>query len=104
MFTVFFESNLGSLKKPVDYLMGKQSLPEDRTQRWFILHGIRQLFLTQWDYLTENTSKDQMTAFLLKVKREERAALLLGLVDKWSELGADRAICKTLEDITGITI
>ena len=104
LFTVFTESNLGSLKKPIEYLKGETPLPGDRTQRWFILHGIRQLVLTQWDSLKENASGEQINAFLQKVKREERAALLLELVEKWSELGADMAICKTLEEITGIKI
>ena len=104
MFTVFTESDLGSLKKPIEYLKGETPLPEDRTQRWFILHGIRQLFLTQWKFLTKNTSKDKVLDFLLKVNREERASLLLGLVDKWGELGATKAILKTLEEITGIKI
>lgn len=104
MYTVFFESNLGLLQAPIEYLNGEAPLPEDRTQRWFILHGIRQLFQTQWESLLENASRNQIPAFLQKVKPEERAALLLGLVDKWSELGADKTICATLEDITGITI
>ena len=104
MFTVFFESNLGSLKKPITYLKGVEPLPENRTQRWFILHGIRQLFMTQWTFLKQNTSSNQICNFLQNVKREERAALLLELVEKWSKLGADKEICKTLEEITGITI
>ena len=102
MFTVFSESNLGSLGKPIEYLKGEISLPEDRTQRWFILHGIRQLFLTQWDTLIRDASGDKIPDFLLKVEREDRAILLLGLVEKWSKLGADKAILKTLEEITGI--
>ena len=79
-------------------------MPENRTQRWFILHGIRQLVLTQWEFLKQNASGEQINAFLQKIKREERAALLLELVEMWSELGADKAIFKTLEEITGITI
>ena len=104
MFTVFIESNLGSLKKPIVYLMGEAPLPEDRTQRWFILHGIRQLLLTQGNDLAPKTNHLKISAFLRKVKPEERAALLLGLVEKWSKLGADQTICETLEDITGIKI
>ena len=104
MFTVFFDSKLGTLKAPIEYLMGKRQLPKDRTRRWFILHGIRQLFLTQWEFLLQNASGSKIPSFLHKVKPEERAALLLGLVEKWGQLGADKEICQTLEDITGIKI
>ena len=104
MFTVFSDSNLGSLKEPIKYLTGKAALPKDRTRRWFILNGIRQLFLTQWEFLLQNASGNKIPSFLRKVKPEERAALLLGLVDKWGQLGADKEICRTLEDITGIKI
>lgn len=102
MFTVFLESGLGSLRDPLDYLMGVCSLPMNRTQRWFILHGIRQLFLTQWETLSQKLPSDKTLAFLQSVTPEERAALLLGLVENWSQLGASKAICQTLESITGI--
>ncbi|MCR5165044.1 MAG: AAA family ATPase [Thermoguttaceae bacterium] len=104
MFTVFVESNLDSLKLPIEYMTHKVPLPEDRTQRWFILHGIRQLVLTQLDFLKKNTTPEQILTFLQSIKREELASLLLGLVEEWGQLGASPAICMMLEEITGIKI
>ena len=105
MFPVFLNSNLGLLQPPLTYLNGRSALPKEPTKRWFILHGIRQLFLTQWEVLKKKTTPAKIQAFLLeKVSREERTAVMLGLVKKWGQLGADRAICQTIEEITGISI
>ncbi|MCR5165254.1 MAG: AAA family ATPase [Thermoguttaceae bacterium] len=105
MFPVFLSSNVGLLHPPLTYLNGRSALPTDPTRRWFVLHGIRQLFLTQWEVLKKKTTPARIQAFLLdKVSREERTAVMLGLVEKWGQLGADRAICQTIEEITGISI
>ena len=103
MFVVFLKTGLGNLKDPIRYLLGTYAMPKDRTHRWFILHGIRHLLLTQWETVLEKKSV-RIPEFLRSVSPEERATLLLGLVDKWGQLGADDTIIQTLEDITGIPI
>ncbi|MBR2003227.1 MAG: hypothetical protein IJ991_03470 [Thermoguttaceae bacterium] len=45
---------------------------------------------------------EEVNAFLKGLNPEERAAVLLGNVARWGELGADDAILATLKEITGI--
>lgn len=104
MYTVFSESKMGELKTPQYYICNPKEIPEERTQRWFILHAIRQsVLLNSADQLSlaECNSK-QINAFLSSLPAEERAAILLGLVSEWRNLGADQAILKTLKEMTGI--
>lgn len=103
MFPAFLSKDFGSIHEPFTYLKGKADLPKDKTKRWFVINGIRQMFLMQWDsILKQKITSTQANTFLGKVEPEERASLLLGLVNKWERLGAIQALLETLKVITGI--
>ncbi len=100
MFSVFLDTNLTNAQPWYEYVRDPYRIPEDMTQKWFILHQIRGTIYEPT--AATRVSPDQVNVFLYELTSEERAALLLGNLPRWGELGADAAILDTLKEITGI--
>ena len=50
----------------------------------------------------ESVTPEQVNAFLLSLPQEHRFALLVDMVDVWSQLGADESLLQSLVELTGI--
>lgn len=84
-------------------------MPDDRTMRWFICNQIHRSLCNQersendrqlWNSFTA----EQINDFLLSLKQEERASMLLDTVESWGKLGADPVILQTFTEMTGINV
>jgi MoxR-like ATPase len=98
------------------YLNGTARLPEDDSARWFVLNWIREELsrrlqehdLTHYDYVNEgpftveSVTPEQVNAFLLSLPQEHRFALLVDMIEVWSQLGADQSLLQSLVELTGI--
>jgi len=109
---VFAEvSNHGIEARPVtDYVFGGAPMPDERTAVWLIVRLLRDLVGSRAGEgyrefeaaLSQEGGTDQLNAFLLGLDGELRSAILVDLVDRWCELGADAAIVYTLRELLGL--
>lgn len=92
-----------------DYLTGAAELPQGDSARWFVLNWIRAELTRAFadtDYRDVvdqlSVSRAQVDQFLMGLPQEHRFALLVDMVDEWSNLGADDAMLQSLVELTGI--
>ena len=99
VFCAMAEASLSDLRPPVDYVCDPELLPMDDAARWFVLSAIRGLVARN-----EFPAVDHgvINRFLLALPPDHRFALLVGLVERWGELGAAPALLAALRDATGL--
>ena len=107
---------------PLVYLKDPTKLPETNTALWFVLHQLRtiveqhKIVANEDGIIVANPDSDYVVSpglrvtrsnidrFLTQVPQEHRFALLVGLVPEWSELGADKSMLRSLEEVTGMEV
>ncbi len=99
LFCAMAEARLGELRPLEDYLRDPSLLPQEDTARWFIINRIRVL-VKRKEF--PKTPFDLVQRFLEALPREFLFALLVDLVEPWSELGATRAMFDALTEVTGL--
>jgi MoxR-like ATPase len=99
LFCAMAEEKLGELRDVEDYLRSPSLLPESDTARWFIINRIRQL-VQRHEF--PNVGPEITQHFLEALPNEFRFALLVDLVEQWSNLGATGAMFDALAEVTGL--
>jgi MoxR-like ATPase len=98
VFCAMADASLGELHHPVAYVREPQLLPTPDAARWFVLSAIRSL-VARGELQVDATT---VNGFLLALPPDHRFALLVGLVNRWGELGADPALLVALREVTGL--
>jgi MoxR-like ATPase len=99
IFCAMAEEQINQLPSVLNCIKQPSTMPTDSTARWFVIHRVRVMLAA--GQLTELTP-DEVNAFLRHVPQEFRFALLVDLVPKWGELGADVALLEALREVTGL--
>lgn len=95
LFCAVAEDELAELRPLMDYVTMQVKLPEEPSKRWFLLRRLRELVET--DRLTD-VSPEIIDGFLQNISTEARFTLFVGLLEKWEQLGADKALMQTLRE------
>lgn len=104
VFGVFHEKQLSGLKETEYYILNPMELPSDTTVRWFLFHLIRSRVASRYYHSdSHELGTENWGRFFSALKSEEKAAMLIDLVEDWGELGLDDKILATLVEITGIS-
>ncbi len=99
LFCAMAEESLDDLLPIEQYLIDPTKLPASATARWFVIHRLRTV-VQRGELL--KLRGEQINEFLLAVPSEMRMALLIDLVEPWSELGAADAMLRSLHQVTGL--
>jgi hypothetical protein len=102
VFGVFLEKDFGNLEPPEFYVAHPGEFMEDITTRWFLLHTIRSRLIAGQYNDNSEISAETWNTFFKCLRGEEKAALLIGHVEQWGQLGLDEQILETLFEMTGI--
>jgi AAA domain (dynein-related subfamily) len=89
VFCAMAETGLGEVRPPLDYLQRPELLPREEAARWFVLSAIRGLVAREEALPVDG---DTINRFLHALPASHRFALLIGLAEHWSALGADAAL------------
>ena len=98
-FCAMAEESLAEILPIEDYFDAPEKLPEADTARWFVINRLRTL--VQRRELPPIPAY-KVSTFLAALPNEFRFAVLIDLVDRWSELGADESMFKALKEVTGL--
>jgi hypothetical protein len=99
VFCAMAEAELGILHPPLTYFEHPEHIPSDDASRWFVLSAIRSL-VGRRDALPVDA--DMVNRLLMSLPAEHRFALLVGMVERWGELGAAPAMFAALKEATGL--
>ncbi len=99
VFCAMAEAELGILHPPLSYFEHPEHIPSDDASRWFVLSAIRSL-VGRRDALPVDA--DMVNRLLMSLPAEHRFALLVGMVERWGELGAAPAMFAALKEATGL--
>ena len=115
LFCAMAEHEIATPRPLQEYLSGVASLPEEDSARWFLLNWIRSEVARHSHLIWEEAfgplettgplasiTGRQLSEFLMSLPQEHRFALLVGMTDTWSGLGADEALLKSLYEVTGL--
>jgi hypothetical protein len=100
IFCAMAEERIDKLLPVEQYFNNPALIPEGDAERWFLLSHIRRLVKAG---TLPAFPAETVNAFLLAVPEEHRFALLVDMVREWGLLGADQALFKSLQDVTGLT-
>ncbi|MBV8888129.1 MAG: AAA family ATPase [Alphaproteobacteria bacterium] len=99
IFCAMAENSIGTIRPPLDYLQRPELLPGEDAARWLVLSGIRSLVAQEESLLIDT---DTINRFLMAVPADHRFALMIGLVERWSALGAAPGLVAAFRDATGV--
>jgi hypothetical protein len=99
VFCAMAEASLADLRPPAEYISHPETLPAEDAARWFVLSAIRSIVARGGSLPVDAGAINQ---FLLYLPPEHRFALLVGLVDRWGDLGAAPALISALKEATGL--
>lgn len=99
VFCSMAEASLSGIRSLEEYFEDPSLLPESDTARWFIIHRMRTML--QRNELPPVTP-DALNRFLDALPQEFRCALMVDLVGRWADLGANQAMLNTLKEVTGL--
>jgi hypothetical protein len=99
VFCAMAEASLGDLHPPREYILNPEKLPTDDAARWFVLAAVRSLVARNEPL---SVGAGAVNRFLLSLPSEHRFAVLVGLVDRWGDLGAEPALIAALKEATGL--
>jgi MoxR-like ATPase len=99
LFCTMAEEKIADLLTVPEYFAHPERLPESDTAIWFVLSTIRnQIQLNQIKGIPEI----HVNNFLNALSTEQRIGLITGFIEKWTELGAEQSLLKTIREITDI--
>jgi MoxR-like ATPase len=107
IFCAMAEEAIEELRPLAEYIVAPDTLPTEPAARWFVLCRIRELVRRR--ALHEQLAgrggprelRRQVNRFLECLSLELRFALLVDLVDRWAEAGADEVLLDSLREVTG---
>ena len=76
-----------------------EKLPTADTARWFVINRLRTLIQRRE---LPPIRPDMVNRFLESLPNEFRFAVLVDLVDRWAEMGADNSMFVALKEVTGL--
>ena len=99
VFCALAEEELGELHPIEFYFESPHMLPGKDTARWFIINQLR-----RWIQQRELPpfEPEKVNSFLASLPSEFRFAVMVDLVDRWSEMGASQAMLDALREVTGL--
>ena len=100
LYCAMAEESLADLLPIEEYFADPAKLPKPDTARWFIINRIRTM--VRRDEFPSTIPPDQVNRFLQSLPREFCFALLVDLVQRWSDLGASGAMLGALKEVTGL--
>jgi MoxR-like ATPase len=100
MFCAITEESIANLKPIAHYVEHPEDLPKGEAARYFLLNRIRKLVESGNLKVDDPAVVDR---FFRALSQEHRLALMVDLVPKWAELGAEEAMYDTLFEVTGIS-
>ncbi len=108
VFCAMAEEAIAELRPLEEYIAAPHTLPPEPAARWFVLCRIRELVCrrTLHDHLAGRGGprelRQQVNRFLEGLSLELRFAVLVDLVDRWAEAGADEVLLDSLREVTGL--
>ncbi len=99
VFCALAEEQIGAMRPIEDYLMEPGLLPRTDAARWFILNCIRQ---NVRDSTLNHLKPRVVNRFLRALQPEQQLTVLTDLVERWGEMGADRAMLDLLKKVTAL--
>ena len=99
VFCSIIEENINAIIDPREYILNPSLLPKQNTKLWFVLSSIRKA-VKRDDF--KNIPSEKINIFIDILPMEQKAALLIDMVDKWVELGASDSLVNSLREIIGI--
>lgn len=99
IFCVMSDTNITQMPDVQACLLNPELVPREPSNRWFLIHRIRQMVETG---TLPFVGVDALNQFLRSLTQEFRFALLVDLVPRWGHLGAKPAMLDTLKEVTGL--
>ena len=99
VFCALAEELIGAMQPPAYYVEHPDALPKSEAGRWFILNCIRQQVR---DGTLLDVKPRNIDSFLRGLPPENQLTLLTDLVERWGELGADKAMFDLLKSVAQI--
>ncbi len=99
VFCALAEEQIGAMLPIEDYIGRPELLPKTEAARWFVLNCIRQHVR---DGRLAHVKPRTINKFLRSLPDEGQLTLVTDLVDKWGELGADKAMLDLLKKVTAL--
>ena len=99
VFCALAEEQIGAMRPIEDYIVQPDLLPRTDAARWFILNCIRQ---NVRDGTLSHLKPRAVNRFLRALQPEQQLTVLTDLVERWGEMGADRAMLDLLKKVTAL--
>ncbi len=99
VFCALAEELIGAMQPAAHYVEHPEALPKSEAGRWFILNCIRQQVR---DDKLIGIKPVAINRFLRGLPAENQLTLLTDLVERWGELGADKAMFDLLKSVAKI--
>jgi MoxR-like ATPase len=93
------EEQIGAMRPIEDYILKPELLPATDAARWFVLNCIRQ---NVRDGNLSHLKPRAVNRFLQSLAPEQQLTVLTDLVERWGEMGADRAMLALLKKVTAL--
>jgi hypothetical protein len=97
VFCALAEESNGPVQPLETYIRNPDQLPTGESARWFILDCIRQYVR---DSKADKFQPRQINRFLRSLSQEHQLILLTGMVEKWGEIGGERAMYDLLFEVS----
>ncbi len=98
-FCAMAEESLAEILPIEQYFESPEKLPEADTARWFVINRLRTLIQRRE---LPKIRPELVNHFLAALPSEFRFAVLVDLVDRWAELGAEHSMLVALKEVTGL--
>ncbi len=99
VFCALAEEQIGAMRPIEDYMLKPELLPRTDAARWFVLNCIRQ---NVRDGRLSHLKPRAVNRFLRSLAPEQQLTVLTDLVERWGEMGADRAMLALLKKVTAL--
>jgi hypothetical protein len=96
VFCALAEDNLGPVQPLETYLRDPGLLPKGDSARWFLLDCIRQFVR---DGRADSYPPRVINKFLRSLSQEHQLLMLAGMVEKWGEIGAGKAMFELMNKV-----
>lgn len=97
VFCALAEESIGAVRPIDEYIRKPDLLPKGDSARWFVLDCIRQFVR---DGRADDLRPAVVNRFLRSLSHEHQLIVLTDMVEKWGELGAERAMYDLLRKVT----
>jgi hypothetical protein len=98
-FCAMAEESLAEILPIEEYFAAPEKLPTPDTARWFVINRLRTVIQRRE---LPPIRPDMVNRFLESLPNEFRFAVLVDLVDRWAEMGADHSMFVALKEVTGL--